>query len=90
MISAIPIFYNLSPRKYDMPELPIEKSSDSNPERLVLIAKLFGGSTVLALVIKYAMPALNIAASDRLALGIILLPSLLIAIVLGLKSRGIT
>jgi hypothetical protein len=73
-----------------MSEFPIEKSSDSNPVRLILIAKLFGGSTALALVIKYAMPALNIAASDRLALGIILLPSLLIAIVLGLKSRNVT
>jgi hypothetical protein len=73
-----------------MPEFPIEKSSDSNPASLILIAKLFGGSTALALVIKYAMPALNIVASDRLAWGIILLPSLLITIVLGLKSRGIT
>ena len=73
-----------------MSEFPIEKSSDSNPVSLILIAKLFGGSTALALVIKYAMPALNIAASDRLAFGIILLPSLLIAIVLGLKSRHLT
>jgi len=73
-----------------MSEFPIEKSSDSNPVSLILIAKLFGGSTALALVIKYAMPALNIAATDRLALGIILLPSLLIAIVLGLKSRNVT
>lgn len=73
-----------------MPEFPIEKSSDSNLASLILIAKLFGGSMVLALVIKYAMPALNIVPSDRLVLGIILLPSLLIAIVLGLKSRGTT
>ncbi len=81
-----------------MPEVPIEKTSASNashasnasnPERLVLIAKLFGGSTGLALVIKYAMPTLNIVPSDRLALGIILLPSLLIAIILGLKFRDI-
>lgn len=73
-----------------MPEFPIEKSSDAIPARLILIAKLFGGSTALALVIKYAMPALNIVATDRLALGIILLPSLLIAIVLGLRSRDLT
>ena len=73
-----------------MPEFPIEKSSDSNLSSLILIAKLFGGSTALALGIKYAMPALNVAATDRLALGIILLPSLLIAIVLGLRSRDIT
>ena len=73
-----------------MSEVPIEKSNApnaSNSERLILIAKLFGGSTGLALVIKYVMPALNIVPSDRLALGIILLPSLLIAIILGLKSR---
>ena len=73
-----------------MSEFPIEKSTESTPASLILIAKLFGGSTVLALVIKYAMPALNIAATDRLALGIILLPSLLIAIVLGLRSRDLT
>ena len=72
-----------------MPEVPIEKSNASSPERLILIAKLFGGSTGLALVIKYAMPALNIVPSDRLALGMILLPSLLIAIILGLKSRDL-
>jgi hypothetical protein len=73
-----------------MPEFPIEKSSDSNRTSLILIAKLFSGSTALALGIKYAMPALNVAATDRLVLGIILLPSLLIAIVLGLRSRDIT
>ncbi len=70
-----------------MPEFPIEKSSASNSASFILIAKLFGGSTALALAIKYVMPALNIVASDRLALGIILLPSLLIAIALGLRSR---
>ena len=72
-----------------MPESPIEKSSDSNPTSLILIAKLFGSSTALALVIKYAMPPLNIAVTDRLALGIIVLPSVLIAIVLGLRSRDL-
>ena len=72
-----------------MSEFPVEKSSDSNLASLILIAKLFGGSTALALLIKYAMPALNIVPSDRLALGIILFPSLLIAIVLGLKFNGI-
>lgn len=72
-----------------MSESPIEKSSDSNPTSLILIAKLFGSSIALALVIKYAMPPLNIAATDRLALGIILSPSVLIAIVLGLRSRDL-
>jgi hypothetical protein len=56
--------------------------------QLFLVLKLLAVSLAITLVIKYIAPYGAIPASDRSALVGILLPTVVMAIVLGLRSRG--
>jgi hypothetical protein len=51
------------------------------------IGKIGGLSLLLALLIKYVAPRLTIPVSDGVALGIVLLPPIVIAILLAIGSR---
>jgi hypothetical protein len=55
---------------------------------ILTILKVLGLSLLLSLLIKYGLPHLAIPTDDRLALAIVLLPTLVIAIGLGVGAIG--
>jgi hypothetical protein len=54
---------------------------------LVVVLKVMGLSSAIALWIKYVMPAFPIPASSPIALLLILLPSAIVALILKLRSE---
>ncbi|MGK7887806.1 MAG: hypothetical protein AB4042_00630 [Leptolyngbyaceae cyanobacterium] len=57
------------------------------PQSVGLIGKVMGLSLLISLAIKYLLPFLTIPATDAVALGIVLLPSLIMLVLLGWRSR---
>jgi hypothetical protein len=54
---------------------------------MATIGKIGGLSLLIALLIKYVAPRLTIPVSDRVALGIVLLPPIVVALLLAVGSR---
>jgi len=51
------------------------------------IIKVFGLSTLISIAIKYGAPYLAISETNATAIAVVLLPSILMAIALGWRSR---
>ncbi|MBM0742771.1 hypothetical protein JOY44_14340 [Phormidium sp. CLA17] len=51
------------------------------------IIKVFGLSTLISVAIKYGAPYLKVSETNTTAFIVVLLPSILMAIALGLRSR---
>ncbi len=66
---------------------PEKSQPQSGKASLIFVLKVFGLSTILSIVIKVLGPLLPIAASNQLALGVVLTPSLVLGLLLLLRGQ---
>lgn len=69
-----------------MPQ-PENSPSQSSQSSLGFLLKVIGLSTILSVAIKDLGPLLPISASNRLALGVVLTPSLVLGVLLLLRDQ---
>lgn len=66
---------------------PEKSQPQSSKASLIFVLKVFGLSTILSIAIKVLGPLLPIAASNQLALGVVLTPSLVLGLLLLLRGQ---
>lgn len=66
---------------------PENSKSEGLQSSLGFLIKVFGLSTLLSIAIKYLGPLLPVSDSNGLALMIVLTPSLLLGLLLGLRGQ---